>query len=174
MLDEMETMINALAGVGNDIAHDPRTPPTPGATTSNGGEITRRRFQQLQDAADWAISGIDPVAGDRTALLRLTEIENSRRLAAFGNVAMHEILWEVCDVYEPIAEDKNIAAACAKIDRSLHAWGDRDLAGSKRSPISSTMPSSSRPPVSRSRSSSCTRTSETVARVSDPGRNQRR
>src|SRR3954451_14309036 len=28
MLDEMETMINALAGVGNDIAHDLRTPLT--------------------------------------------------------------------------------------------------------------------------------------------------
>src|SRR6201995_1113526 len=28
MLDEMETMIHALAGVGNDIAHDLRTPLT--------------------------------------------------------------------------------------------------------------------------------------------------
>ncbi len=31
MLDEMETLIQSLAGVGNDIAHDLRTPSDPGA-----------------------------------------------------------------------------------------------------------------------------------------------
>jgi signal transduction histidine kinase len=61
-----------------------------------------------------------------TALLRLAEIENSRRSAAFGSVALHEMLREVCDVYEPIAEDKQINLGVRISDR-LEVRGDRDL-----------------------------------------------
>jgi signal transduction histidine kinase len=59
-------------------------------------------------------------------LLRLAEIENSRRSAAFGSVRLHEMLREVCDVYEPIAEDKQINLS-VQIADSVEVRGDRDL-----------------------------------------------
>jgi signal transduction histidine kinase len=126
MLDEMETMIHALAGVGNDIAHDLRTPLTRARLALERGRTNATELQQLQGVVDKAVTNIDQSLAIITALLRLAEIENSRRSAAFSAVPLHEILREVCDIYEPIAENKNIDLR-VQVRHRLNVRGDRDL-----------------------------------------------
>jgi len=126
MLDEMETLIHALAGVGNDIAHDLRTPLTRARITLERGRTNATTLEQLQAVADKAIVGIDQSLTIITALLRLAEIENSRRSASFADVPLHDMLREVCDIYEPIAENKNVTLQVGATSR-VTVRGDRDL-----------------------------------------------
>jgi len=126
MLNEMETMINALSGVGNDIAHELRTPLTRARLILERGRSNATSLEELQAAADKTVAGIDQALSIVTALLRLADIENSRRFAAFGSVVLPDLLRQVYDIYEPIAEDKQISLSVG-IAGNLEVRGDRDL-----------------------------------------------
>src|SRR6202051_4274748 len=109
MLDEMETLIHSLANVGNNIAHDLRTPLTRARLTLERGRSNATTLQQLQAAADKTIEGLDQSLSIITAILRLAEIEKSQRSSGFGRVALADLIREVGDMYEPIEEDKGIS-----------------------------------------------------------------
>jgi signal transduction histidine kinase len=126
MLDEMQTFIEDLAAVGDDIAHDLRTPL---ARVRIGLERARRNattLEALQGAADRAISELDHAISIVTAILRVREIEQTRRLQAFDEVELAELVCEVGDLYEPIADEKQLTFTVqANEKRVVH--GDRDL-----------------------------------------------
>jgi signal transduction histidine kinase len=126
MLDEIENLIHAIAGIGNDIAHDLRTPLTRVRLMLERGRSNAQTLEQFRLVADKAVAGIDQSLAMTTALLRLVEIENSRRSAAFGKVALVDLVREVGELYEPIAEGKNIALH-VDLTHAPVVNGDHDL-----------------------------------------------
>lgn len=126
MLDEIETLVHALAGVGDDIAHDLRTPLTRVRATLERGRDGARTLGELQVVNDRAIAGLDQSLAIITALLRISEIDHRRRLAAVDTIHLAETIRAVEELYEPIAEDNGVALE-VELDTVGSLTGDRDL-----------------------------------------------
>lgn len=126
MLDELEKLVRDIKGVGDDIAHDLRTPLTWVRARLERGRDQAATLGELGSAVEEAIAGIDQALDVTVALLRIAEIEHGRRYAGFGRMELSEIVDEVGELYAPIAEDRGlhleVNAAAAPV-----VTGDRDL-----------------------------------------------
>jgi signal transduction histidine kinase len=126
MLDEIEVLLRRLAGVGDDIAHDLRTPLTRVRVSLERARQKAASLDELKVSVDQSIVGLDQSLAMITALLRIAAIEHSRQVDGFRNVALADLAREVGELYEPIAEDKGVNLIVAtKDDATVH--GDRDL-----------------------------------------------
>jgi signal transduction histidine kinase len=83
-------------------------------------------LEELRTVADRAIAGLDQSLAIITALLRITEIEHSRRLEGFSQVPLAPLVREVGDLYDPIAEDKHVSLRVDAANAAM-VYGDRDL-----------------------------------------------
>jgi signal transduction histidine kinase len=126
MLGEIEALIHEIAGVGNDIAHDLRTPLTRVRARLERGRERATTLEELRAVVDQSIAGLDQSLAVVTALLRIAEIEHNRRLDGFSQVQLAPLLREVGDLYEPIAEDKRVTLQVEVADEAT-VYGDRDL-----------------------------------------------
>ena len=80
----------------------------------------------MRAVVDQSIAGLDQSLAVVTALLRIAEIEHSRRLEGFSQVELAPLVREVGDLYEPIAEDKRVTLQVEAADEAT-VHGDRDL-----------------------------------------------
>ena len=118
--------IQEIAGIGNNIAHDLRTPLTRVRVRLERGRARAATLEELRTVADQSIAGLDQSLAVITALLRIAEIEHSRRLEGFSEVQLAPLVREVGDLYEPIAEDKGVTLQVEAADEAT-VHGDRDL-----------------------------------------------
>lgn len=126
MLDEIQTLVENLAAIGDDIAHDLRTPLARVRIGLERAKHSATTPEEFQAATDRAMSGVDHAISIVTALLRIREIEQTRRFQAFGSVDLAELIAEVGELYEPFAEEKKLALT-VHADMQASIQGDRDL-----------------------------------------------
>jgi signal transduction histidine kinase len=126
MLGEIEALIHEIAGIGNNIAHDLRTPLTRVRVRLERGYKHASTLDELRAVVDQTIAGLDQSLTIITAMLRIAEIEHGRRLEGFSEVRLAPLLREVGDLYEPIAEDKHVTLRVEAADEAV-VRGDRDL-----------------------------------------------
>ena len=126
MLEELERVVHELHNVGNNIAHDLRTPLARVRAQLDRAQRLLTNQNDLSEIIDRAIAGLDQTFAITTALLRIAEIETGRARASFGDVDISEILKDAADLYEPLAEAKRITISF-NFQVAPRVKGDRDL-----------------------------------------------
>jgi signal transduction histidine kinase len=110
MLAEVERLMNEVKGACDGIAHDLRTP------------LVRLRLQlanlaeRVRDSGDETANKLvanarveaDSILDRFGAMLRISEIGALQRRSGFDVVSLQTLVDELCDLYQPLAEEKSI------------------------------------------------------------------
>jgi len=126
MLDHIEQLVGQLANVGNDIAHDLRTPLTRVRATLERARENAQTVEELRGATDRAINGLDQSLNVITALLRIAAIEHGRRTTGFADIDLAEIAGTAVELYDPFADNRHVQLD-TDFRSALPIVGDRDL-----------------------------------------------
>jgi signal transduction histidine kinase len=125
MLDSIVNLMGEIKSVGDNIAHDLRTPLTVMHARLERGLAEGGR-DALHEIIRQSLSDLERTFATITSLLRIAEIENGRRLRCVTRTELGEILEEVYELYEPLAAVKTLDFAIIH-GTPTYVEADRDM-----------------------------------------------
>ena len=125
MLARIEQLMANIRAVGDEIAHDLRSPL---ARLRESLELSLRVADPvaMRGAMEDAIGQVDAALGLSVAILRLAQIESGARRASFTRIDFSLLLEEIAETYETVAEDAG-GRLTATIEPDLILTGDAAL-----------------------------------------------
>lgn len=125
MLDEIVRLLRQIRAVGDNIAHDLRTPLAVVSARLNR-VLAEGDAEALRTAVTQSLADLARASTTAAALLRISEIETWSRRREFKDVDMADICAEVYDFYSPLAEAKSITLT-TQAKKPLVVRGDAEL-----------------------------------------------
>jgi signal transduction histidine kinase len=125
MLDEIVRLLVQLKGVGDNIAHDLRSPlAVVHAQLERGLESSSD--EQLRSVVKQALAHIDKATLTVAALLRLADVEYGPKSRNFQQIDLSAICADLFEFYEPLAVSKSIKMTL-ETQSPVQISGDGDL-----------------------------------------------
>jgi signal transduction histidine kinase len=109
MMDESERLLWEVKSVGENVAHDLRTPLNRLRALLYRVSQNARLKGEEGAMIDQALAETDELLTRFRALLRIGEIERRDRQASFGPVRLQNVLEHVRELHAPLAEDLEVA-----------------------------------------------------------------
>ncbi len=127
MLDRIASLMEEVRRISDNIAHDLKTPLT---RLKNSLELLKAGAPEVSERShalvEQAIAEADGLLSTFNALLRIARIESGERRSGFAKLALAELVQDVAELYEPLAEEKQQKLDVA-LDTRDSVLGDRDL-----------------------------------------------
>jgi signal transduction histidine kinase len=126
MLDRIQSLMQTVRQVSNDIAHDLRTPLGRLRHRLEEARATATSVAAYQSAVERAVADVDELLEMFSALLRIAQIEAGTRRAAFATVDLSGLFLELAEAYGPVADDRRQRLR-ADVAGGIAYRGDRQL-----------------------------------------------
>lgn len=129
MLQRIESLLQDIRTVSDNIAHDMRTPLSRlhQHIEMLEHQLERQQPQDLRITISTLKEEADRLLNTFNALLRISNIEKGRRKAEIVPVILSDLIQDVLDLYEPLAADKGIMLEVVPADEALELQADKHL-----------------------------------------------
>jgi len=124
MLDEITRLVNQLKQVGDNIAHDLRTPLTVAHIRLE--RALDEPADELRATAHQILADLNRALTTVTALLRISELESGLQRSSFAPLDLVKLSRDIVEFYEPLAEAKSITLTL-QAPNKVPFVGDQDL-----------------------------------------------
>ena len=108
MLDEIARLLDHLKSVGDNIAHDLRTPLAVARAKLERALDNKSGTEQLREALEAALAQIEKVSLTISAILRISAVEHGARETQFKDFDLAAVCAQLLDFYEPLAESNDV------------------------------------------------------------------
>lgn len=126
MLDRNEELMQSMQAVTNNLAHDLRNPLNRIRNRLESASFKPATDENYTQITDETIQDIDGVISTFNALLSIAQIESGAPRKNWDNFSLNSLLDDLSEIYEMVAEDKQIAWVYASTD-NLQLNGNKQL-----------------------------------------------
>jgi signal transduction histidine kinase len=109
MVEDVARVMAQVKGITDAVAHDLRTPLTRLRGHLHRAQLLPDNTPSFANLAEKAVADLDQVLDRFAALLRISEIEASARRSGFATIDLVDLLQNVFELYEPLAEERGVA-----------------------------------------------------------------